>query len=109
MKNKKMAKLLAAIAFIIVAVGLFFGIQELQRYQQKQAVFTMIDEMFEGMECRNYERMLDHLQWVYQDSPITDELQMIAQTVETAREDQLELVCQKATKMLEEIENSLAE
>lgn len=109
MKNKKMAKLLATIAFIIVGVGLFFGIQELQRYQQKQAVFTMIDEMFEGMECRNYERTLDHLQWVYQDSPITDKLQMIAQTVETAKEDQLELACQKATKMLEEIENSLAE
>ncbi len=107
MKNKKIVQWLAAAAFILIAVGLYYGIEVFNQYQQKKATMAMIDDLFEGLECRSYERALDHMQWVYQDSPVLAQLQDIEQLVAEAPEKQKVSACQKGAEMLDAIENAM--
>lgn len=107
MRNRKIVPLLSAIFFVLIAIGLYYGIAQFNQYQQKKATMAMIDDLFEGLECRSYDRTLDHMQWVYQDSPVLAKIQEVEQWVAEAPEKQKVSVCQKGTEMLDAIENAM--
>lgn len=99
-------KILVTMLFVIIAVGLFYGLQLLKQYQQKQEVHRLVDDLFEGYVCRDYDRMLEHLQWVYDDPEILTQLTEIDQIVSATSEEQKALACEEAIIKLEKIEMS---
>lgn len=107
MKNRKIVPLLSTIFLILIAIGLYYGIAQFNQYQQNKATMAMIDDLFEGFECRDYERTLDHMQWVYQDFPVLSKIQDVEQWVAKVPGKQKASACQKGVEMLDAIENSM--
>lgn len=111
MKNNKLVPILGVIIFILICVGIFIGIKEFERYQQKKAVFSMIDDLWEGIECRTYERSLDTMRWIYREYTIEnswalEKLSKIEQSVLNSEDSQREHACRKANEALDRMRNS---